>query len=143
VYVEPSGPIAVQQSWGLGTRDFIPTIYELIPYSFLVDYFVNIGEILNAWSFNQADLAWHNDTNREVFDTSVQVIPRVAKDENGFTTLDSHVVLQNSFIRTVTFVRRSDPLGLPSLAFRFPGLGTKALNIAALARLRVLRPSTL
>lgn len=138
VYVEPNGPIAIQQSWGLGTRDFIPTIYELIPYSFLVDYFLSLGELIEAWSFNQADLAWHNDTFREECVTHVRQDPHVDKSVSGFELLDSLIVPANSFYKVISFTRRSDPLGLPSLEFRLPGLGTKFLNIGALAKLRVL-----
>jgi hypothetical protein len=140
VYVEPNGPIAVQQSLGLGMRDFVPSIYELIPYSFLVDYFINIGEIIEAWSFNQCDLAWHNDTNREVLLTSVELDVQTLKSNAGNTLLDSVCAPVNSSFNITSFTRRSDPLGLPILALKFPGLGLKALNIGALASLRVLNP---
>jgi hypothetical protein len=33
---------------GFDLRSFIPTVWELIPYSFLIDYFVNVGELLEA-----------------------------------------------------------------------------------------------
>jgi hypothetical protein len=33
---------------GFQFRDFVPTVWELIPYSFVSDYFVNIGDILEA-----------------------------------------------------------------------------------------------
>lgn len=34
-------------AFGLTKAEFIPTIWELIPFSFLVDYFSNVGDILN------------------------------------------------------------------------------------------------
>lgn len=33
---------------GFDLRSFVPTVWELIPYSFLVDYFTNIGDVLQA-----------------------------------------------------------------------------------------------
>jgi len=39
---------AAIQDFGLGLSNFVPTIWEVIPYSFLVDYFVNVGEVLEG-----------------------------------------------------------------------------------------------
>lgn len=33
---------------GFDLRSFVPTVWELIPYSFLVDYFFNIGDMIEA-----------------------------------------------------------------------------------------------
>lgn len=43
---------------GFNAEEFIPTVWELLPWSFLVDYFTNIGDVLTANAFNRADLAW-------------------------------------------------------------------------------------
>lgn len=34
--------------WGLSPSQFIPTAYELVPYSFLVDWFSNLGSFIRA-----------------------------------------------------------------------------------------------
>lgn len=34
---------------GFDMRSFIPTVWELVPYSFLVDYFTNIGDCLQSY----------------------------------------------------------------------------------------------
>lgn len=34
--------------WGFNPESFIPSKWELLPWSFLIDYFTNIGDILNA-----------------------------------------------------------------------------------------------
>jgi len=44
--------------WGLTLDNFIPTVYELIPYSFLVDYFSNLGSLIDAASFGTVSLRW-------------------------------------------------------------------------------------
>jgi len=43
---------------GFNPREFLPTVYELIPYSFLADYFINIGEILEAGATDTSSVAW-------------------------------------------------------------------------------------
>lgn len=37
---------------GFDLRSFVPTMWELIPYSFLVDYFTNIGDCLQSWTLD-------------------------------------------------------------------------------------------
>jgi hypothetical protein len=39
---------SVPSEFGLYPEQFIPTLWEVVPWSFLVDYFVNIGDVLSA-----------------------------------------------------------------------------------------------
>lgn len=43
---------------GLNWHQVLPTVWELIPYSFLVDYFTNVGDIVEALAFNRASVRW-------------------------------------------------------------------------------------
>jgi len=43
---------------GFNPQNFVPTIYELIPYSWLVDYVSTLGACLTANSTNTTDLLW-------------------------------------------------------------------------------------
>lgn len=47
---------------GLSLPQFLPTVWELIPWSFLADYFTNIGQIVNAVSFPTSRLAYIGST---------------------------------------------------------------------------------
>lgn len=124
------------QSLGLTIRDFIPTIYELIPYSFLVDYFVNIGEILEAMSLGQADLIWQSSTEITRDIEHYQLGPRSA----GVPNIHHYDLSPSTFSRTSsTYSRSGSYLGLPVLAFKVPGNWSKFLNIGALATMRALR----
>lgn len=51
-------------SLGLTWREFIPTIWNLIPYSFLVDYVTNLGSFLSVLSVPWSNIAWCNKTVR-------------------------------------------------------------------------------
>jgi hypothetical protein len=59
-----NGRIPVAQSLQLLPQDFVPTVWDLLPYTFVVDYFANIGDIVRAASFHQADICWANRTFR-------------------------------------------------------------------------------
>ena len=48
--------------FGFQPQNFIPAAWELLPWSFLADYFTNIGDILNASIVSTDDVAWVNKT---------------------------------------------------------------------------------
>lgn len=48
------------EPFGLDFAEFLPTAWELLPWSFLVDYFSNIGDIITANAANVATCAWQN-----------------------------------------------------------------------------------
>lgn len=42
--------------------EFIPTIYELCPYSWLLDYVTNVGDVLNTLAVDRSSIAWASRT---------------------------------------------------------------------------------
>lgn len=142
--VESFSSAAIEAS-GVRFRDFIPTLWELTPWSFLVDYFTNIGDLIEVASFPRSDIAWVSRTFRN---TSVRDCTRAT-----WTGTSSAVYPANGAIRVYKFtpstvVTKRKQIGrtagasvsAPTIRFKIPGLGsTKWLNVAALAGLRTLR----
>lgn len=120
---------------GFTPRSFAPTAWELIPYSFLVDYFTNIGGVINAWSNQNTDFAWIARTVRR---SSVR---ETVDAHKNFTTSSDYLIYHQTFSPgywrvTNTAVNRAslNSLGIPSVQFELPGFGLKWLNLGALAR---------
>jgi len=44
--------------------EFVPTLWELIPFSFIVDYFTNVGDFISAITFLENSVIWCNCTRR-------------------------------------------------------------------------------
>jgi hypothetical protein len=56
--VGTDGSVSRAQVLQLDLPHFVPTIWDLIPYSFIVDYFVNVGEIIRALSTIDSVFVW-------------------------------------------------------------------------------------
>lgn len=133
----------LQSELGLRLDRFVPTLWELIPYSFVVDYFTNVGDIISSWSLGTKHLRWSSSSTRIEFKTERSTLaPFVAESPLG----KYEWVRREPAKSRGTFVRvaRSLESGslVPSFRLEIPGMAsTKWLNLAALARTRAsLRP---
>lgn len=125
--------------WGLTLSDFVPTVWNLIPYSFIVDYFSNVGDVLDASSYGKVNLRWGVKSVR--LNSSVQM-GRQLTSFNGLGPTESPIgasinctlsqLAKWSFQRTLL---DSVSVGLNDLQLKVPGVGDwrKWANLAALA----------
>lgn len=131
---------------GFRTRDFLPALWEWIPYSFLVDYFTNIGDIIEAASIPRSDIAWmartwRNTAIRDFTRSTVKPLTSSSYPTTGAIEILSYYPQQGTWRRKV--FSRSVYLGslVPNFRLEIPGFRNfrKYLNIAALASLRGMR----
>jgi hypothetical protein len=124
--------------WGLSVSDFYPTVWNLIPYSFIVDYFSNIGAVIDASSFGSVGLRWGVRSSRVksyidmaplggFFSSSSALNPRRITASLALTPLSTWT-FSRSLIDNVT-------VGLGDIQFRVPGVTDwrKWANLSALA----------
>jgi len=130
-----------REEFGLRWDQLVPTIWELIPYSFLVDYFTNLGNIIQAASFRNSLVWWVDKVLVREMNQNIRIQP----DKFSFPSPPVYQVAYDFQSPAAVMARRSvirrGYLGslVPSFGFRVPGISsTKWLNIAALGRLRSL-----
>jgi hypothetical protein len=123
---------------GLTISDFVPTLYELVPYTWLIDYFSNLGDVIDALCFPRSDIVWTTRTQRQRIERKVMMTLDYARtnDAIGLT----HHLQDVRFGCATTVSERSQmsraklsSVPIPSLQFElpFPNLW-KDLNLAAL-----------
>lgn len=146
VKIETSCPTASAiEEMGVRARDFIPAVWEAIPYSFLIDYFSNIGDVIEVASFPTSDIAWAARTYRNHSYRSIERCAINGKYSPTYPANNSNEVFsfQPAFVKwRRSYVNRigSPSLSVPRIRFEIPGSKNwrKWANIAALARLRTL-----
>lgn len=109
-HVRGDGGSDYARSVGLTWREFIPTIYNLIPYSFLLDYVTNLHTFVEAVAVPWAGVAWCVKTERSK-ETYTALYDFRSADQNSLFTLQQQT--PGYFKATATGVRRSETLSIP------------------------------
>lgn len=120
--------------FGFNANEFIPTAWELLPWSFLVDYFTNVGDVLTAASTNTNRLAWVNETIIQdgIFTCQTLIDDKNTDLSNGWTRVNLASDGGRYNIQRRYVSRGLGGLTLPTLSVDFnPGWG-QLVNMAAL-----------
>lgn len=122
---------------GFNLRAFVPTIWNLIPYSFVADYFVNIGDMLEALCTDTSAVIWISRTQlvETRVDLHIQYDPIASTPDKA-----AYEVLSNSGASGVTsgYTRTIARAALPSVPLLLPhsnlgnNFGLHMRNLAAL-----------
>lgn len=132
------------ETWGFSPDNFIPTVYNLIPFSFLVDYFSNVGDVIDGMSLRRVNLRWGCKTVRQVNQTTPDAVRTIYPTYNDQFHKDFslRIFSRGNGIRRRTRFTRSSVAGvdvsLMDITFRIPGVQDprKWINLAALGRSR-------
>jgi len=126
----PSAFHDAASKYGLDARNILPAAYELMPWSFLIDYFTNLGELVDSWSDHYVSLQWSSTTTRvttrrfkEFRAKSYIVVPGIEANQFGLSKVayEYKTVDRTSALPMPTFGMST---GLTSL--------TRGLNLSAL-----------
>lgn len=123
---------------GLNLAQALPTAWELIPFSFVADYFSNVGAMISAYSFPVSAIRW---VNRATMSRSMLtcVEPIVSHTASSSTQTYEYLVDNPGSFKATTDVFVRTPFSaaglLPSFRLEVPGIKDwpKWLNLAALA----------
>lgn len=136
--LDADGNIPVFQALQLQTlNDFAVTAWDLLPYSFVVDYFTNVGDIINSITFPTSDLTFCCGTERieKIHKESYNAVSRQQPNDDILWS-DTGTLMPNpsTSARVVRFNRSSlSSLDLiPTARFSLPVSSRPWENIGAL-----------
>lgn len=124
---------------GLSPRNFLPTVYNLLPWTYMIDYFSNAGSIVSAIAFDLARVSWCNRTIRQqvTVETVTGLNPRPPVGVDWIDEVGYPIVVPSKNTWVLTNVSRSNARPeLPRLYLKLPNFQSiggriQGANIAA------------
>lgn len=141
-----SGKVGWFQDNNLLPKDWLPTLYHILPYSWMVDYFTNLGDVVDSLSFIFADLTYGCKTTVNRTYSKVDASSITAKwfdpgANNSWVTQQFDMSGGSSLWGTKSFTR--SPLVasdlVPQLVFHIPTRPRQYVNMLAALLPRITR----
>jgi len=131
--IEPDRSLSMMSVLGLHPRNFVPTLWEVIPWSFAIDYFTNIGDVLTAWSLGSVKLQYGTETTRlSQYKDSIYAdfVPPsgYAPQYEWQKWVSGHTTATASSVSR----KQIEYVPIPDFSFEIPKIGTKWINLSAL-----------
>lgn len=129
---------ALRRKLGFSWTEAVPTVWELTPFSFVIDYFTNVGDVLNAGYASTAYLGWTSVTARtkQIRFTAIEPRAQYAPPNGGaceyVSKQDRLLRLPGSDDLTLVTLSRSKSLYQLKMQWEFPK-PKQWFNLAALA----------
>lgn len=130
--MNPAGEMPLASRFGADFSNFLPTAWELIPWSFVIDYFSNMGDTIDAWSMRFIDFGWINQSERTEF---TRQYTNFRPSEAGNPVRYAYYPRRTGLSRFTRVDRRAvSNVFAPALSMRIPGYESsrKWLSVAAL-----------
>ena len=129
---QPSPAVAdsfksVADRWGLTARDFIPAAWELIPYSFLVGYYTNIGDVIDSAFADRRAIAWAYQTQRTTIirETRWSNCRPIKNSGNRYYALVTSNTPGRITVGAKQFTRQVVLVAIPPISIGYPDFGGK------------------
>jgi hypothetical protein len=132
VIAGPENGATILREFGVGVFDVLPAVWEAIPFSWLIDYFTNVSEVLDSMRFWNVTPAWLNRTVRNSRTLNLGAATQRDQTKATYTA----TVSDGGYYGLKTFVTRSavGSMPYPGFKMKFPAFSSqKWLNVAALA----------
>lgn len=121
------------RNYGIDLASFLPNAWEVIPYSFVLDYFSNIGDALNAISLPTPHCRYgYTNTKRRIVGTFVHTGIYSGSVPAGYSYF-----LPNSAFDLTVFTREPVNYDLPRLQLEMPNL-KQTFNLLSLVVSKLL-----
>jgi hypothetical protein len=132
IRVAPSGSLnGAMETFGIGWDQVLPTAWELLPFSFVTDYFSNVGDVISSASIVSSRVVYISATTKNYRKIICDGFTGIQGNQDQARIRMSAGQFQASYR---TFARTPLASPVPALQFECPGIGSmKWLNLGALA----------
>jgi predicted HAD superfamily Cof-like phosphohydrolase len=137
-----NGSLPVLQEAQLDAAHFLPTAWDLLPYSFIADYFINIGDIIKSACFVQSALAWGVKTTRNITERECSYRLRLTQSTGKYDRCVLHAPNSKASVTSFTRGAIGDGDLIERVEIHLPYSAKPFLNMSALllSRAKPLAP---